>query len=51
MKMQKATRAKRVLAVKRGRIGRLDIEELNVGRLSVRELVVEREQTPQESAS
>ena len=34
------------LAVKRGRIQRLDIEELAVGRLHVRELVVEQEQRP-----
>ena len=34
------------LAVKRGRIGRLEIEELEVGRLHVRELVVEQEQRP-----
>jgi len=32
--------------VKRGRIQRLDIEELEVGRLHVRELVVEQEQRP-----
>jgi hypothetical protein len=30
--------------VKRGRIQRLNIEELEVGRLHVRELVVEQEQ-------
>ena len=34
------------LAVKRGRIQRLDIAELEVGRLHVRELVVEQEQRP-----
>jgi hypothetical protein len=32
--------------VKRGRIGRLNIEELEVGRLHVRELVVEQERRP-----
>jgi hypothetical protein len=32
--------------VKRGRIQRLDIEELEVGRLHVRELVVEQERRP-----
>jgi hypothetical protein len=36
----------RALAVKPGKIGHLAIEELEVGRLHVRELVVEREQTP-----
>jgi hypothetical protein len=36
----------RALAVKRGRIGRLDIEDLEVGRLHVREMVVEQEQRP-----
>jgi hypothetical protein len=41
----------RVLAVKRGRIERLNIEELEVGRLHVRELVVEQEQTPRQGAS
>jgi len=35
----------RVLAVKRGRIQRLEIEELEVGRLHVRELLVEQGQT------
>ena len=34
------------LAVKRGRIGRLNIEELEAGRLHVRELVVEQERRP-----
>jgi hypothetical protein len=37
--------------VKRGRIQRLNIEELEVGRLHVRELVVEQEQTPRQGAS
>jgi hypothetical protein len=32
--------------VKRGKIQRLDIEELEVGRLHVRELVVEQERRP-----
>jgi hypothetical protein len=36
----------RALAVKRGRIQRLEIEELEVGRPHVRELVVEQGQTP-----
>ena len=36
----------RTLAVKRGRIQHLEIEELEVGRLHVRELVVEQGQTP-----
>jgi hypothetical protein len=36
--------------VKRGRIERLNIEELEVGRLHVRELVVEQEQQPRPSA-
>jgi hypothetical protein len=36
----------RALAVKRGKIGHLAIEELEVGRLCVRDLIVEREQTP-----
>jgi hypothetical protein len=36
----------RALAVKRGRIARLNIEGLEVGRLHVRELVVEQEQKP-----
>jgi hypothetical protein len=36
----------RALAVKRGRIQRLDIEDLEVGRLRVRELVVEQERRP-----
>src|SRR5215208_2235925 len=35
------------LAVRRARIKHLNIEELEVGRLHVRELVVEQEQTPQ----
>ena len=34
----------RVLTVKRGRIERLNIEELEVGRLYVREVVVDQEQ-------
>jgi hypothetical protein len=36
--------------VRRGRIQRLDIEELEVGRLHVRELVIEQEQTPRQGA-
>jgi hypothetical protein len=36
----------RALAVKRGRIAHLNIEELEVGRLHVRELVVEQERRP-----
>jgi hypothetical protein len=36
----------RALAVKRGRIQRLEIEELEIGGLHVRELVVEQGQTP-----
>ena len=36
----------RALAVKRGKIQHLSIEELEVGRLHVRELVVEQEQRP-----
>jgi hypothetical protein len=39
------------LAIKRGRIGHLNMEDLEVGRLRVRELVVEREQTPEKSAA
>ena len=41
----------RKLAIKRGRIGHLSIEDLEVGRLRVRELVVEQEQTPEKSAA
>jgi hypothetical protein len=36
----------RALAIKKGRIKRLDIEELEVGRLRVRELVIDQEQRP-----
>jgi len=37
--------------VKRGKIGHLNIEELEVGRLHIRELVVEREQSPREKSA
>ncbi len=36
----------RAFAVKRGRIARLNMEVLEVGRLHARELVVEQEQKP-----
>jgi len=37
--------------MKRGKFERLNIEELEVGRLHVRELVVEQEQTARQGAS
>jgi hypothetical protein len=36
----------RALAVKHGKVKRLDIEELEIGRLHVREMVVEHERRP-----